>query len=84
MPNCRDSGILGAVAGIIGSFQALEAVKVILGIGETLSGKILSFDGLNLNTRIIDWKKRTACPLCGEEPVITELAQYDIRCQIKV
>jgi len=69
VPTCNDVGIIGMVAGTIGSLQALEAVKVILGIGNTLSGRILTFDGLNLDFRTIDWKRKSNCPLCGENPV---------------
>lgn len=83
VPTCSNTGILGAITGIIGSLQALEAIKVILGIGETLSGRILTFDGLGLTFRDLKWKKRQGCPLCGEDPVITELAQYDIKCRLK-
>lgn len=83
IPTCSDSGILGAVAGVIGSLQALETIKVLLGIGQTLSGRILTFDGLSLNFREIDWKRRPTCPLCGENPVIKELVQYDIKCRLK-
>ncbi|HHV99605.1 MAG TPA: HesA/MoeB/ThiF family protein [Clostridiaceae bacterium] len=69
VPTCNDVGIIGMVAGTIGSLQALEAVKVILGIGRTLSGRILTFDGLNLDFRTIDWKRKSNCPLCGENAV---------------
>ncbi|NLY44218.1 MAG: HesA/MoeB/ThiF family protein [Clostridiaceae bacterium] len=83
IPTCVDMGILGAVAGTIGALQALEAIKVLLNIGNTLSGRILSFDGLNLNIREIPWKKRKTCPLCGENPVIKELQEYEIKCKLK-
>lgn len=66
---CNDVGIIGMVAGTIGSLQALETVKVILGIGRTLSGRILTFDGLNLVFRTIDWKRKSNCPLCGKNQV---------------
>jgi len=69
VPTCNNLGIIGMIAGTIGSLQALEAVKVILGIGQTLSGRILTFDGLGLNFREIEWKKKRNCPLCGENPV---------------
>lgn len=83
VPTCNDAGILGAIAGTIGSLQALEAVKVLLGIGETLSGRILIFDGLGLNFRQVPWAKRKNCPLCGETPSIHELRAYTIQCQAK-
>ena len=84
IPTCVDTGILGAVAGTIGSLQALEAIKVLLNIGDTLSGRILSFDGLSLSIREIPWKKRKTCPLCGENPVIKELQEYEIKCKSKI
>ncbi len=83
VPSCSDTGVIGAIAGAIGSLQALECIKVILGIGKTLSGKILSFDSLNMEIRIIDWSKREACPLCGVSPTIKDLNEYEIRCQNK-
>ncbi|MDK2800473.1 MAG: molybdopterin-synthase adenylyltransferase [Clostridiales bacterium] len=84
VPTCNDTGILGMITGTIGSLQALETVKVLLGIGETLSGRILTFDGLNLSVREVPWKKRQACPLCGENPTIKELVEYEIKCKSKI
>lgn len=83
LPTCTDLGILGMVAGVIGSMQVLECIKLILGIGKTFSGKILSFDGLNNEIRTIDWEKRDKCPLCGTKPSIKELNEYEIKCKIK-
>ena len=72
------------VVGIIGSVQALEAVKVILGLGETVSGRILTFDALNTCFRDVEWKRRKECPLCGHNPTIKELVQYELKCKIKL
>lgn len=83
MPSCADTGILGMITGTIGSLQALEAVKTILGIGETLSGRLLTFDGLTSCFREINWQKKKNCPLCGENPTIKELQQYDLKCRLK-
>ena len=83
VPSCSDAGILGMIAGTMGSLQALEAVKVILGIGQTLTGRILTFDGLNLEFREIGWRKRQNCPLCGENPRIRELQEQEIQCKRK-
>lgn len=82
IPTCSSTGILGMITGIIGSLQALETIKVILGIGETLSGRILTFDGLGLNFREVKWKQREHCPLCGKNPSITELEQYELKCKL--
>ncbi|MDI6605261.1 MAG: HesA/MoeB/ThiF family protein [Thermoanaerobacteraceae bacterium] len=68
-----DSGILGMVAGVIGSIQSLEAVKIILNIGRNLSGRVLTFDALNLKFRDINWHRRDTCPLCGKNPTIKNL-----------
>ncbi len=83
LPTCSDTGILGMVTGIVGSVQALEAVKVVLGLGETVSGRILTFDALTTNFREVKWSRREQCPLCGKNPTITELVQYEIKCKIK-
>lgn len=83
LPTCSDVGVMGMITGTIGSLQALEAVKVILGIGQTLSGRILTFDGLGLGFREVEWKKRSSCPLCGENPSVKELVQYEIKCKVK-
>jgi molybdopterin-synthase adenylyltransferase len=83
LPTCSDTGILGPVVGTIGTLQALEAIKVLLGIGKTLSGRILTFDGLGMEPRTVNWTKRPQCPLCGENPTIHELDEYEIKCKIK-
>ncbi|MBK5246744.1 MAG: HesA/MoeB/ThiF family protein [Peptostreptococcaceae bacterium] len=80
---CSDVGILGMVTGMIGSLEALEAVKVITGIGETVSGRVIMFDALS--TEFIDFEllKKSECALCGEQPTITELVEYQINCKVK-
>lgn len=65
VPRCEEAGILGAVAGVIGSLQAAEVVKEILGLGESLSGTLLLYDALGATTRRIAFKKRPDCPVCG-------------------
>jgi adenylyltransferase/sulfurtransferase len=76
VPNCQEAGILGAVAGIIGLFQANEALKEILGIGESMKDRFLQFDALDLTFQDIKIKRNPLCPLCGENPAIKELIQY--------
>jgi molybdopterin-synthase adenylyltransferase len=83
MPSCNDVGILGMVTGIIGSMEALEAVKVITGIGETISGRVIVFDALSTEFSEVKLTRDKACSLCGENPSITELVEYDIKCKIK-
>lgn len=84
VPPCGEAGILGMIAGTIGSLQALEAIKVLLGIGEPLTGRIITFDGLNANFREIPWPKRSSCPLCSENPTIHELGEYTIQSKPKI
>jgi len=85
VPVCSDIGIMGMTAGTIGSLQALEAVKVLLGIGRTLSGRVIFFDGLDMSFREIMLEKNKSCRLCGENPSIRELSQYEMNyCKSKI
>lgn len=79
--NCGDGGVLGAVTGTIGSMQALEAVKLIVGMGDVLAGRLLIFDGLSCQFRNIRIRsKRANCHVCSSQPLITELVDYEIFC----
>ncbi|MGH2541517.1 MAG: molybdopterin-synthase adenylyltransferase MoeB [Ardenticatenaceae bacterium] len=80
VPSCAEGGVLGVLAGIIGSLQALEAIKIILGIGDVLSGRLLLFDALETDFREMRIKQQVHCPLCGEHPEITELVDYEQFC----
>ncbi len=72
---CSQAGVLGAVTGVIGSLQALEAVKFLLGIGELLTGRVLTFDGLSLRTRVSAvFRANPDCGVCGQHPVIHSLS----------
>ncbi|HRR78291.1 MAG TPA: molybdopterin-synthase adenylyltransferase MoeB [Ruminococcus sp.] len=74
VPSCREAGVIGAMAGIIGTMQALEAVKYITGQGTLLTGSMLIFDGLKMEWRKVKLPARvTECPVCGDSPTITEL-----------
>ena len=75
MPSCSEAGILGAVTGVMGTLQATEVLKEILGIGESLSGRLLVWDALATRIRTIRLPKDPACPLCGPNPAITTLDQ---------
>lgn len=87
--NCREAGIIGAMAGIIGSIQALEAIKYILGAGELLAGKMLVFDGLGMNIRVARFeKKNVRCRVCGDKKEINSIREHASEyvqkaCQIK-
>lgn len=78
VPGCREVGIMGATAGVIGSMQALEAIKYITGQGELLTGSMLVFDGLKMEWRKVRLPKRVAnCPVCGDSPTITGLTDSE-------
>ncbi len=74
VPNCQEAGVLGALAGLIGTLQATEVIKLILGIGNPLTNRILAYHGLETLFREIKIKKSPNCPLCGSNPSITKLA----------
>jgi adenylyltransferase/sulfurtransferase len=83
VPSCAEGGVLGVLPGIIGSLQALEVIKVITGIGETLSGRFFIFDALNFETRTFKIKRNPANPLNGENPTIKQLIDYEQFCGVK-
>lgn len=80
--NCADAGVVGVLPGIIGSIQANEALKLILGIGKPLIGKLLMFDALAMEFRTLKITKDPACPICGSNPTITHLIDYEAFCGI--
>jgi adenylyltransferase/sulfurtransferase len=71
VPNCAQAGVLGVLPGIVGSIQASEALKVLLGIGETLEGRLLLVNALHATFREVRLRRDPACPVCGEHPTIT-------------
>ena len=78
VPTCKQAGVIGAIAGVIGCLEALEAIKYICGIGELLTGKLLTFDALKGDFRTIKLPPRDSnCPVCGDHPTITELIDYE-------
>ncbi len=82
VPSCQESGILGAVAGVIGVIQANEVLKFILGVGELLVGKLLIFNALESSFRRVSVPKDNNCPVCGENPTVTELIDYEEFCSL--
>jgi adenylyltransferase/sulfurtransferase len=82
VPSCGESGVIGAITGIIGSTQACEVLKIITGAGNPLIGRLLYFDALNMITREFKIKKDKNCSLCSANPSIKELQDYDEFCQI--
>ncbi|HXY81119.1 MAG TPA: molybdopterin-synthase adenylyltransferase MoeB [Gaiellaceae bacterium] len=80
-PSCSEGGVLGVLPGIIGSIQANEALKLALGIGETLTGRLLLFDALSTEFSEVSLRRDPDCPVCGEHPTITEYIDYVEFCQ---
>jgi sulfur-carrier protein adenylyltransferase/sulfurtransferase len=82
VPSCAEGGVLGVLPGIIGSVQALETIKWIIGAGDSLVGRLLLFDALKLRFRELQLRKDPACPICGDNPTIHELIDYEAFCGI--
>ncbi len=80
VPNCAEAGVLGVLPGIIGTIQATEAIKLILGVGESLVGRLLHFDALKMMLREFKVRRDPSCPVCGDSPTITEPIDYDQFC----
>ncbi|MFQ6097335.1 MAG: ThiF family adenylyltransferase [Armatimonadota bacterium] len=81
VPSCQEAGVLGAVVGVMGTLQAVEAIKILLGIGADLSRDLLLYDALDGRFTRVKRARDPACPLCGEEPAITDLVEYDALCE---
>ncbi|WP_237216395.1 HesA/MoeB/ThiF family protein [Falsiroseomonas oryziterrae] len=77
VPTCSEAGVLGAVTGVMGTLQATEVLKLILGIGETLSGRLLLWDALDARFRTVKLRRDPACALCGEAATIRDLAAHE-------
>jgi adenylyltransferase/sulfurtransferase len=82
VPSCAEGGVLGILPGAIGTIQATETVKLILGIGEPLVGRLLLYDALGMSFREMKLRKDPNCPVCGENPSVTELIDYQEFCGI--
>jgi len=80
-PSCAEGGVLGVLPGIVGSLQASEALKLIIGAGDTLIGRLLLFDALYTTFDEVAVKKDPSCPVCGDAPTITEYVDYVEFCQ---
>lgn len=83
VPSCQEAGVLGVLPGLIGTVQAVETLKLILGIGETLVGRLLLYDSLNMSFREVTIKADPDCPLCGKEPSILGLIDYEAFCGVQ-
>jgi adenylyltransferase/sulfurtransferase len=80
VPSCAEGGVLGVLPGIIGVIQATEVVKLLIGQGEPLIGRLLLYDALDMKFRELKLRKDPACPICGEHPTIDHLIDYEAFC----
>ena len=83
VPSCAEAGVLGVLPGIVGSLQAVEVIKLILGKGEPLIGRMLLIDTLDMSFRSLKVQKNVDCPVCGEDPSVTELIDYEQFCGVR-
>jgi molybdopterin/thiamine biosynthesis adenylyltransferase len=83
VPSCAEGGVFGVLPGIIGSIQAVEAIKFITGVGRPLVGRLLLFDALEMDFTSVNLRWDPKCPVCGENPTVTELIDYDAFCGLR-
>jgi molybdopterin/thiamine biosynthesis adenylyltransferase len=81
-PSCQEAGVLGVLPGIVGTLQANEALKIILGAGTTLSGRLLVFDALGTKWRTLKLRKDPECRVCSKKPEDIELIDYEAFCSL--
>ena len=82
VPNCAEGGVMGVLPGVIGSLQAMETLKLLLGVGEPLTGRLLIFDGLEMSWREVALRRNPDCPVCGDNPTQTDLIDYEVFCGV--
>ncbi len=80
VPSCAEAGVLGVLPGLVGTIQATETVKLIMGLGESLSGRLLIIDAMDMSFRTLKMRRNPDCPLCGDNPTVTELIDYEAFC----
>ncbi|MDT8341830.1 MAG: molybdopterin-synthase adenylyltransferase MoeB [Longimicrobiales bacterium] len=80
VPSCAEAGVFGALPGVVGSLQALEAIKHVLGVGRSLAGRLLLYDALEAGWREVAVRRDPLCPVCGDEPTVTGLIDYERFC----
>ncbi len=83
VPSCQEAGVIGVAPGVMGVLQANEVIKLLLGVGRPLAGRILTFNALNCEFQEIEWKKNPDCPVCGDHPTIRELSEYHLACEVR-
>jgi len=82
VPSCAEAGVLGVVCGVIASIQGVETIKLLLGLGETLAGRLVFFDALSMEFRQVKYRRDPECPVCGDHPTITDLFDYQAFCGV--
>ena len=82
VPSCAEAGVLGMLPGLVGSIQATETVKLILGVGESLVSRLLLIDALSMEFRTVKLRLNPDCPLCGDNPTVNELIDYEAFCGV--
>jgi adenylyltransferase/sulfurtransferase len=82
VPSCAEGGVLGVLPGTIGTIQATEAIKLILGVGEPLIGRLLLYNALDMSFEFVKLRKNPKCKVCGPEPEVTELIDYEAFCGV--
>ncbi|MBF0293502.1 MAG: molybdopterin-synthase adenylyltransferase MoeB [Nitrospinae bacterium] len=82
VPSCQEAGVLGVLPGVVGTLQAVEVIKLIIGKGQPLVGKLLLYNALNAEVRKLNIRRDANCPMCGDTPTITGLIDYDQFCGI--
>jgi sulfur-carrier protein adenylyltransferase/sulfurtransferase len=83
-PSCAEAGVLGAICGVIGTMQAVETLKIITGTGQSLKGRLVSYDALHTSFRELKVRRDPGCPVCSKEPSITELIDYEQFCTVSL
>ncbi len=83
VPSCQEAGVFGVLPGFIGMIQATEAIKLFLGIGRPLVGRMLIYDALRMEVREMKIRKDPECPVCGEHPTVTQLIDYEQFCGVR-
>lgn len=84
VPNCAEAGVFGVVTGLVGAIQATEVIKLILELGESLAGRLLLIDTLAMDFRTVKLRRNPNCPVCGDNPTITQLIDYEAFCGVPV
>jgi adenylyltransferase/sulfurtransferase len=82
VPNCAEAGVFGALPGIVGTIQAVEVIKLVLDLGDPLIGRLLIFDALAMEFSEVNIRRDPKCPVCGDNPSIRELIDYEQFCGV--